>query len=225
MKDMTFTVQETATGIAASDPKAVAVSFADLVKATQESFWALALNAKNVEIGRKCLFVGGLNSSIVDLRIVYRYLIESGATCWVAVHNHPSGDVEPSPEDRRINRKLKDAGEMLGLELLDVAFDSGRSRTGRNSVADKQYACRRSGGGRRSSGGQCTGERPGSLIEPMQTKERSRHEREGLAQRQSHPLRERSQGIQPAGGFYLDGECDWQCSVELLHSPEVGDRV
>jgi DNA repair protein RadC len=125
---MEFTVSEAATGISASDPESVAESFADLAKATQESFWALALNAKNIEIGRRCLFVGGLNRSIVDLRVTYRYLIESGATRWVAVHNHPSGDVEPSEDDRKINGRLRHAGKMLELELLDSIIIGNRGR-------------------------------------------------------------------------------------------------
>ena len=60
-----------------------------------------------------------LGSSLVHPREVFKAAFLSNATCIVLGHNHPSGDPTPSPEDGMLTRRLKDAGELLGVELVD----------------------------------------------------------------------------------------------------------
>jgi DNA replication and repair protein RadC len=57
---------------------------------------------------------------------VYLVVVREGAACWIAVHNHPSGDPTPSHEDIAITKRLKDAGELLGVTLIDhLILDDG----------------------------------------------------------------------------------------------------
>ncbi len=85
----------------------------------REHFLAVMLDTKNRVVRTETISIGTLDSSLVHPREVYRMVIREGAACWIAVHNHPSGDPTPSPEDIAITRRLKEAGELLGVELLD----------------------------------------------------------------------------------------------------------
>lgn len=92
-----------------------------------EEFWIIPLNTKNHVICKKRISVGTLNSAIVHPREVYRSLIQRAAASYIAVHNHPTQMTEASPEDVQITKRLSDAGEILGIELLDhviVSTDS-----------------------------------------------------------------------------------------------------
>ncbi|WP_214775620.1 DNA repair protein RadC [Exiguobacterium sp. s37] len=85
----------------------------------QEHFVCLYLNTKNQLIARKTLFVGGLNSSIVHPRDVFREALKLSAACFIAVHNHPSGDATPSREDIEVSERLVEAGNIVGIACLD----------------------------------------------------------------------------------------------------------
>lgn len=85
----------------------------------QEHFLAVLLDTKNRVLRSQTIFIGTLDSSLVHPREVYRAAVREGAACWIAVHNHPSGDPTPSPEDIAITKRLKEAGELLGIALLD----------------------------------------------------------------------------------------------------------
>ncbi|GIV07265.1 MAG: UPF0758 protein YsxA [Fimbriimonadales bacterium] len=85
----------------------------------REHFIAVMLDTKNRVLRTETISIGTLDSSLVHPREVYRMVIREGAASWIAVHNHPSGDPTPSPEDIAMTRRLKDAGELLGVELLD----------------------------------------------------------------------------------------------------------
>lgn len=85
----------------------------------QEEFWILPLDTKNHVICKHRISLGTLNSAIVHPRECYRYLIQRAAASWVAVHNHPSGDSTMSHEDIQLTKRLAEAGELLGIELLD----------------------------------------------------------------------------------------------------------
>lgn len=92
-----------------------------------EEFWILPLNTKNHVISKDRISVGTLNSAIVHCREVYRSLIQRAAASWIAVHNHPTQMTDPSPEDIQLTKRLAEAGELLGIELLDhiiVSTDS-----------------------------------------------------------------------------------------------------
>jgi DNA repair protein RadC len=86
-----------------------------------EKFWVLPLNKKNRLIPRNPLVVstGLVDASLVHAREVYIHVIRALASAAIVVHNHPSGDPEPSAEDIRITRALVDSGRVLGMPLLD----------------------------------------------------------------------------------------------------------
>ena len=70
--------------------------------------------------------VGSLNQSIVDMRSVFQTACLSAAAAIICVHNHPSGDTTPSSEDISITRRLKEAGEIMGIKVLDhIIIGSG----------------------------------------------------------------------------------------------------
>jgi DNA repair protein RadC len=93
---------------------------APLVKdATQEHFYALYLNTRNVPIGLELVSVGSLNASIVHPREVYAPALQLRAANVIVAHNHPSGETDPSADDLVITKRLAEAGEVLGIPLLD----------------------------------------------------------------------------------------------------------
>lgn len=94
-----------------------------------EAFWILALDAQmRVMRGAPIVITRGiLNSALVHPREVFRAALHANAMSVVAVHNHPSGDPTPSPDDSVITRQLVASGEMIGIPLLDhVIVGSGR---------------------------------------------------------------------------------------------------
>lgn len=86
---------------------------------SQEKFYCLYLNTKNQVVFEKTIFVGSLNASIVHPREVYKEALKWSAASIIVAHNHPSGDPTPSHEDIQVTRRLKEAGEILGIECLD----------------------------------------------------------------------------------------------------------
>ena len=125
---MIFEIKEEATGEKLTSAEQVISTFPTLSLASQESFWVISLNTKNIEIDRRCLFLGGMNSSIVDPRVIFQHLLEKKASSWIALHNHPSGDPKPSPEDKQQYLMLKSSSDMLNLPLMDfiILGDNGR---------------------------------------------------------------------------------------------------
>ncbi len=85
----------------------------------KESFLALLLDGKNRIIRRVQVSEGSLNQSIVHPREVYGPAVRESAAAVILVHNHPTGDPAPSSEDRAITRRLVDAGEIMGIKVLD----------------------------------------------------------------------------------------------------------
>lgn len=86
----------------------------------QEHFVVMLLDIKNKVRGIQTVHIGGLNSSIVEPRSVFRSAIVAGNIGSILIgHNHPSGDVTPSAEDITVTRRLRDAGEILGIQVID----------------------------------------------------------------------------------------------------------
>lgn len=85
----------------------------------QETFYCLYLNTKNHIIFEKAVFVGSLNTSIVHPREVFKEAVKWSAASIIVSHNHPSGDPTPSREDIEVTKRLKQAGDILGIECLD----------------------------------------------------------------------------------------------------------
>ncbi len=85
----------------------------------EEQFVCLFLNTKNHVIGRQTLSIGSLNASIVHPREVFKAAIRRSSASILCAHNHPSGDPTPSAEDLQLTKRLAEAGQLLGIELLD----------------------------------------------------------------------------------------------------------
>lgn len=102
-----------------SPQDAAALLMEDLRYLQKEHFVCLFLNTKNHVIGQETLSMGSLNASIVHPREVFRSAIKRSSASIVCAHNHPSGDPTPSPEDIALTRRLAEAGEIVGIEVLD----------------------------------------------------------------------------------------------------------
>ncbi|MEK7315640.1 MAG: DNA repair protein RadC [Candidatus Eisenbacteria bacterium] len=85
----------------------------------REHFVAVLLSSRSTVIGIETISIGSLNASIVHPREVFKPAIVHSASAIALAHNHPSGDVTPSEEDLAITRRLKEAGRLLGIELVD----------------------------------------------------------------------------------------------------------
>lgn len=85
----------------------------------QENLLLLLLDNKSNLLGEKTVFTGTVNSSIVSPREIYLEALKFHAVGIILLHNHPSGDPAPSDADRRITRKIRDAGSLLDIPLLD----------------------------------------------------------------------------------------------------------
>ena len=85
----------------------------------QEHFVTLFLNTKNQVLHKQTIFIGSLNASIVHPREIFREAVKRSAACIICAHNHPSGSTAPSPEDIDVTARLKEAGEIIGIELVD----------------------------------------------------------------------------------------------------------
>jgi len=84
-----------------------------------ESFFLLMLNNSNNTIGYAKISQGGITGTLVDIRIVAKYCVDSLATACILGHNHPSGKREPSNADKSITKKLKDGLALLDIKVLD----------------------------------------------------------------------------------------------------------
>ena len=106
----------------------------------RENFGVLWLNTRNVIIGHELSSVGILNGTYVHPREIFAGAILAKAAAIIAFHNHPSGDTEPSQDDLSVTNRLRDAGRILGIELLDhviVATDTGETFNRYTSMKDR----------------------------------------------------------------------------------------
>jgi DNA repair protein RadC len=86
---------------------------------SHEEFWILFLNRSNRVINRMKLSQGGISGTVTDVRLVMKKAIECLASGIIVCHNHPSGNLNPSESDSKITQKIKDAGNMMDIQLLD----------------------------------------------------------------------------------------------------------
>ncbi|MFA6547398.1 MAG: DNA repair protein RadC [Candidatus Magasanikbacteria bacterium] len=100
-------------------PKQVWEELKDLRDNKKEHFVIFYLDTRNQEIQREIISVGTLNANLVHPREVFEPAIVHSAAQIIVAHNHPSGDTTPSEEDIAITKRLAQAGEILGIELLD----------------------------------------------------------------------------------------------------------
>ncbi len=79
----------------------------------------LLLNRANKVLGITTLSEGGLSGTLMDVRMIYQYAIKGNASGIIIAHNHPSGVSNPSESDLKITQKIKEAGNLLDIQLLD----------------------------------------------------------------------------------------------------------
>ena len=102
-----------------SQPSEIYLSLKKYHKKTVEYFIVITLDGANHQIKIHEVTKGLLNRTVVHPREVFQEAIKDGANAIVVAHNHPSGKLEFSSEDRAITKRLRDAGEILGITVLD----------------------------------------------------------------------------------------------------------
>jgi DNA repair protein RadC len=103
----------------------------------REKFGVLVLNSHNAPVAFHCVSVGCLDSAVVHPREVFKFAILSSAASVIFVHNHPSGCCDPSSEDINLTRRLVEAGELMGIPVLDhiiITDDAYLSMKSRNLI-------------------------------------------------------------------------------------------
>lgn len=85
----------------------------------REHFWTIGANMKNIIQYIELVSLGSLSESIVTPRETFRLAVMKGVASIILCHNHPSGDSHPSQKDIALTRRLRDAGQILGIEVLD----------------------------------------------------------------------------------------------------------
>lgn len=90
-----------------------------IVDLDHEQFWAVYLSMRGKVLGRQLISSGGLTETSVDPRIIFRGALEAKAVSVMVAHNHPSGRLVASREDRDLTHRLAKAGELLQIKLLD----------------------------------------------------------------------------------------------------------
>jgi DNA repair protein RadC len=112
---------------ALSDPKMQVTSSRDVYQAIKphladknhEEFWVLLLSRSNKIKEKKCISSGGISGTVVDQRLIFKPAMQSLASAIILVHNHPSGTLRPSEQDKTLTRKLVASGKILDIPVLD----------------------------------------------------------------------------------------------------------
>lgn len=100
-------------------PRDAADQVPELRRAKKEHFVALYLNARNQLLAKETVSVGTLTSNLVHPREVFSPAVAHSAASVLLIHNHPSGDPTPSPEDLTLTQRLREAGDLMGIAVLD----------------------------------------------------------------------------------------------------------
>jgi DNA repair protein RadC len=98
----------------------------DLMDLPHEEFWVLLLNRANRTILKKRISEGGVSGTVADPRIIFKTALEELASGVIVAHNHPSGNLTASQSDIELTRKLKEAGRVLDVQLLDHLIVAGQ---------------------------------------------------------------------------------------------------
>ena len=100
-------------------PQIAADQLADIAGKKQEYFVCLTLDGANRLINKRIITIGTLTASLVHPREVFAEAIADRAASIIIAHNHPSGNLQPSDADRAVTERLREAGELLGINLVD----------------------------------------------------------------------------------------------------------
>ncbi len=111
-----------------SSPDDIAEIFIPLLRdEVKEKFYVVCLNSANRIIKYETISVGNLNSSVVHAREVFKIAIESNSANIILLHNHPSGNPEPSADDISITKKLVEAGKIIDIQIFDHIIIAGNN--------------------------------------------------------------------------------------------------
>jgi len=102
-----------------TSPSQIFSTFSFLQQETKEFFCTAHVDGKNRIICLEIVSIGTLNQAIVTPRDTFKTALLSNAAALILVHNHPTGDPTPSGEDLEVTRRLREAGELLGIKVLD----------------------------------------------------------------------------------------------------------
>ena len=116
---MKFYVKEKSDLGYCGDPKSVYDDCRALANADQEAAYVYVFNAKNRLLARVLVALGGIESAMVDPKVVFRRILLHGGVSFVLVHNHPTGNPEPSNDDIRLTTCLKEGARVLDIKMLD----------------------------------------------------------------------------------------------------------
>ncbi len=120
-----------------TSPKDIADIFIPLLRdELKERFLLVCLNSANKIIKFETISVGSLNSSVVHPREIFKVAIENSSASVILLHNHPSGNREPSSEDIAVTKKIVEAGKILEIPVFDHLIIAGNSYT---SFVDKKF--------------------------------------------------------------------------------------
>ncbi|HEY5692717.1 MAG TPA: DNA repair protein RadC [Cyclobacteriaceae bacterium] len=97
----------------------------DLLDLEHEEFWVLLFNRANRLIKKKRVSEGGVSGTVADPKIIYKMALQELASSIIVVHNHPSGNLTASQSDIKLTAKLKEAGQLLEIQLLDHLIVAG----------------------------------------------------------------------------------------------------
>ncbi len=113
-----------------TSPQEIADIFIPLLRDdTKERFIVICLNSSNKIIKHETISIGNLNSSVVHPREIFKVAIDSSSASIILIHNHPSGNPEPSSEDIRITQKIVESGKILDIPVFDHLIIAGDTYT------------------------------------------------------------------------------------------------
>lgn len=113
-----------------TSPQDIADIFIPLLRdETKENFLVVCLNSANKIIRYETISIGNLNSSVVHPREIFKAAIENSSASIILLHNHPSGNPEPSNEDISITRKIVDSGKIMDIPVFDHIIIAGNGYT------------------------------------------------------------------------------------------------
>jgi DNA repair protein RadC len=99
----------------------------ELSEANYEAFWILLLNRANRVIRKMSVSEGGISGTVADPKKIFKMALEFNASSVILCHNHPSGNIQPSEADIKLTRKMKEAGVLLDLPVLDHLIVGGNT--------------------------------------------------------------------------------------------------
>ena len=98
-----------------------------LSELAHEEFWVIFLNRANLVIRKEKISQGGISGTVVDQRIIFKKALLYLASSIILVHNHPSGNLTPSSQDKKVTQKIKSAAQLLEINLLDHIIIAGNN--------------------------------------------------------------------------------------------------